>query len=242
MKTYRINAVMTGALYFLGTLFGILSAVFGGEVLTSITGNKSIEGVEILSLAATNSNQLTVGAFFIILMGLSLAGMTVFLYPVIKKDSRELATGMLLFRGAFEGTGYILSTLSILALVILGNEYTSMKVHLPEMQSIGNVLYKFIDTISPITSLMFLIGATCLYVSFYRTKLIPVWLSLWGLIGVVPYFIYAILHFFHLDSGFGLYLQMILAPQEIIMGGWLVIKGFNNNELQKLIADNNNSC
>ena len=31
MKTYRVNAVMGGALYFLGTVFGILGGVFGGE-------------------------------------------------------------------------------------------------------------------------------------------------------------------------------------------------------------------
>ena len=37
MKTYRMNAVMTGALYFLGTVFGVLGGVIGGEVLTSFS-------------------------------------------------------------------------------------------------------------------------------------------------------------------------------------------------------------
>ncbi len=237
MKTYRMNAVMTGTLYFLGTVFGVLSVVIGGEVLTSITSSKPIEGVDMLSLVAANSSQLTLGAFFIIMMGISLVAMTVFLYPLIRKDSKELATGMLLFRGALEGTGYILSTLAILAFVILGNEYTAVKAGSTDLQSIGNALYKFIDLMSPINSFMFLIGATCLYVSFYRTKLIPRWLTIWGLVGVVPYFVYAFLHFFNLDTGFGMYLQMVLAPQELVMGAWLVIKGFNNEALQELMTD-----
>ncbi|MCQ3978814.1 MAG: hypothetical protein DPW09_35775 [Anaerolineae bacterium] len=69
---------------------------------------------------------------------------------------------------------------------------------------------------------------------FYRTRLIPRWLTIWGLVGVVPYSAYALLHFFHLDTGYGFYLQMVLAPQELVMGAWLVIKGFNLDAVKKL--------
>ena len=63
MNTYRKNAVMTGVLYFLGTVFGVLGAVIGGEVLTSIISGKPLVGVDILSLAAANSSRLTAGSF-----------------------------------------------------------------------------------------------------------------------------------------------------------------------------------
>jgi hypothetical protein len=59
-------------------------------------------------------------------MGISLVGMTVFLYPIFRKDSKELAMGMLLFRGALEGAYYLISTLEFLALVLLGNEYVAL--------------------------------------------------------------------------------------------------------------------
>lgn len=68
-------------------------------------------------------------------------------------------------------------------------------------------------------------------VQFYQ---VPRWLTVWGLIGVVPYMAYALLHFFHLDTGYGFYLQMVLAPQELVMGAWLVIKGFNLDAVKKL--------
>ena len=123
MNTYRMNAVMAGALYFLGTVFGVLGAVIGGEVLTSLISNKPLAGVDMLGLVAANSSQLTGGAFFTLMMGISLVAMTVFLYPIFRKDSQELAMGMVLFRGALEGTGYLVSTLGLLALVVLGNEY-----------------------------------------------------------------------------------------------------------------------
>jgi hypothetical protein len=234
MKTWRLNSVMAGALYFLGTVFGILGGVIGGEVLTSIISGKPLAGVDMLGLVAANSSQLTGGAFFTLMMGVSLVAMTVFLYPIFKKDSEELALGMLLFRGALEGTWYLVATLGMLTLVALGNEYVASGADSAALQSMGNVLYQFQDFVGPVGTIVFLIGATCLYISFYRTRLIPRWLTIWGLIGVVPYMAYALLHFFHLDTGYGFYLQMVLAPQEIVMGLWLVIKGFNRDAVKKL--------
>jgi len=234
MKTYRMNAMMAGGLYVLGTVFGVMSAIVGGEVLSSIISGKPLEGVDILGLVAANASQLNAGAFFTLLMGMSLAAMTIFLYPIFKKDSEELAMGMLLFRGAIEGAGYMFMTLNFLTLIALANEYVATGTNPVALQSMGNVFYHYVDFIGPVHTITFLIGATCLYVSFYRTKLIPRWLSIWGLIGVVPYFAYALLHFFHLDTGFGFYLQMVLAPQEIVMGLWLLIAGFNKDAVKNL--------
>ena len=108
MKTYRMNAVMTGILYFLGTAFGVLSGVIGGEALSSLSFGKPLVGVDMLGLAAANSSRITGGAFLILMMAISLVAMTVFLYPLFRKDSEELAMGMVLFRGALEGTFYFL--------------------------------------------------------------------------------------------------------------------------------------
>jgi hypothetical protein len=234
MKTYRMNAGMAGALYFLGTVFGVVAAIVGGEVLSSLVTAKPLAGVNMLGLVAANSSQLVMGAFFTFLMGVSLVAMTIFLYPIFRKDSEELALGMLLFRGALEGAWYFIVTLGILTLVALGNEYAAGGADSVALQSMGNVLYQFQDILAPLGSMVFLIGATCLYISFYRTRLIPRWLTIWGLVGVIPYCAYALLHFFHLDDGYGLYLQMVLAPQELVMGAWLVIKGFNLDAVRKL--------
>jgi hypothetical protein len=231
-----MNAVMAGALYFLGTVFGVLGGVIGGEVLTSIILGKPLAGVDMLGLVAANSSQLTGGAFFTLMMGISLVAMTVFLYPIFRKDSEELALGMLLFRGALEGTSYFITTLGFLTLVALGNEYVATGADSAALQSMGNVLYQFQDFLGPVSTIIFLIGATCLYISFYRTRLIPRWLTVWGLIGVVPYMAYALLHLFHMDNGIGFYLQMVLAPQELVMGLWLVIKGFNPSAIASLSA------
>ena len=236
MNTYRKNAVMTGVLYFLGTVFGVLGAVIGGEVLTSIISGKPLAGVDILGLVAANSSRLTWGAFLTLMMGISLVAMTVFLYPIFRKDSEELAMGMVLFRGALEGTFYFLSTLGFLTLVALGNEYIATGADSAALQSMGNVSYQFQDLLGPVGAIVFLIGATCLYISFYHTRLIPRWLSVWGFIGVITSMASALLYFFHVDTGYGFLLEMVIFPQEIAMAVWLIVKGFNPSAIATLSA------
>ncbi len=229
-----MNATMTGVLYFLGTLFGVASIIAGGKVLSSNVQTNVVTDVNLLDMVVNDSSQILIGSFFILLMGISLVGMTAFLYPILRKDSEELALGMLLFRGALEGTYYFITTLGFIFLLALGSEYASTGANSETLVSIGNAIYQFLDLLGPLGSILFLIGATCLYISFYRTELIPRWLSVWGLIGVLPYMLYALLHLFGIDNGIGLYLQMILAPQEIFMAVWLIVKGFNSEAVQKL--------
>lgn len=236
MNAYRMNAVMTGALYFLGTVFGVLGVVSGGEVLSSLTVSKPLDGVDLLSLVAANSSRLTGAAFFTIMMGISLVAMTVFLYPIFRKDSKELAMGLVLFRGALEGTWYFMTALGFLALVALGNEYIATGADSAVLQSMGNVLYQFQDRLAAVGPIFFLIGAMCLYLSFYRTRLIPRWLTVWGFIGVVSSMAAALLHLFHIDTGYEFYLEMVLAPQEMVMAVWLIVKGFNPSAIAALSA------
>jgi hypothetical protein len=232
-----MNAVMVGALYFLGTAFGVSGGLIGGEVLTSIISGQPLVGVDMLGIVAANSSRLTVGAFFTLLMGISLVGMTVFLYPVLRKASKELAMGMVLFRGALEGVLYLVSTLTILTLIVVGKEYIATGANSAVLQSIGTVLYQFETIKAPVSSIIFLIGATCIYLTFYRTRLVPRWLSVWGFIAVITTMASALLQFFHLDTGVGFYLEILgMFPQEIVMAVWLIVKGFNSSAMVTLSA------
>lgn len=237
MKEYRINSLMAGALYLLGTVFGVFGAVVGGEVLTSLISGKPLVGVDILSLAAANSSRLTAGSFLTFMMGISLVTMTVFLYPVMRRVSKELAMGMVLFRGALEGVFYFLSTITFLTLIAVGNTYVTTGADSAVLQTIGNLLYQFEALTAPISSIIFLIGATCIYLTFFRSRLIPRWISIWGFIGVATSMAAALLNFFHMDSGIGFYLEMVIAPQEIVMAVWLIVKGFNPSAIAALSVE-----
>lgn len=223
MKTYRLNAVMAGVLYIIGTVAGVLSIVAIGGFP---------EG-DFQAFMTTDPSRVVLGAFFIVVMGFSLAAMTLFLYPLLRKDSEPLAMGIVLFRGAFEGTWYILSAVIWVTLAALIRQIASAGTDSAALEAFGAVVLQSDGKLGDIGTFAFIIGAACLYTSFYRTRLIPRWLSVWGLVGTLPYVANSALHFF--DVGPDLqFLVIPLAAQEMVMGFWLVIKGFNQDAVKEL--------
>jgi hypothetical protein len=223
---YRKNAIIAGALYILGTVAGVLSIIAVGGEFTSDS---------LIRLAAEPS-RLNLGAVFILIMGLSLAAMTLFLYPLFRKDSEPLAMGVVLFRGAFEGTWYILSAL---IWVILGTLLGETTVPGPDVETLNAVVRVALNAeakLGDIGTIAFIIGACCLYVSFYRTRLLPRWLSVWGLAAAVPYLTHYLLHFFDIKTGAQFFI-LPLAVQEMVMGLWLIIKGFRPKAVKALMQD-----
>ena len=80
--------------------------------------------------------------------------------------------------------------------------------------------------INQILSIVFSIGALMIYYIFYQSKLIPRWLSGWGLIGAILYLAVPLLGMFHTELGI---LMAPLALQEIVLAVWLIVKGFESS-------------
>ena len=116
----------------------------------------------------------------------------------------------------------------------IGIESVAAGADLSALQSTANALYRAMGIFGHAGTILFITGAVCLYISFYRTRLIPRWLTIWGLIGVVPYLANAVLHFFQVETGLKVFLDIPLGIQELVMGGWLVIAGFNKDAVKKL--------
>jgi predicted histidine transporter YuiF (NhaC family) len=143
--------------------------------------------------------------------------------------------GMVLFRGAFEGTWYILTALSWVTLGALIKEIAAAGADSAALQAVGNVVVQADGKLGSIGTVAFIIGAACLYISFYRTRLIPRWLSGWGLVAAVPYLVHYLLRFFDIDPGL-FFLVLPLAVQEMVMGLWLIVKGFSLDAVKALDA------
>jgi len=77
--------------------------------------------------------------------------------------------------------------------------------------------------------LIFGFGALIFYFALYQSKLLPRWISIWGLIAIVMMMTSALLAMFAVelpDAIFGL-LVIPIGVQEMVMALWLIIKGFN---------------
>ena len=216
MKTYRMTAVIVGVLFIIGTVSGILSAVFTGSIL---------DAPDYLAQVAANETQMLAGAFFVLLMGLSLAMVPVMMYPLFKKQNEALALGVVVFRGPLEAATYILTVVSWLLLIIVSRESVSADARaVSGFQALGAVLQQTSVVINPVLEIIFSLGALMFYTLFYQTRLIPRWLSGWGIVGGVLYLAAGVMELFGIEMG---YLLAILGVQEMLMALWLIIKGFS---------------
>ncbi len=78
--------------------------------------------------------------------------------------------------------------------------------------------------------LTFGIGALMYYVVFYQFRLVPRWITVWGLIGITLTIIGALLVMFHLIPPAGtiqIILNLPILPQEMVLAVWLIAKGVN---------------
>lgn len=217
MSNHRKTATIVGILFIIGTVSGILSAVCTGDIFTD---------PDYLIRIAENEPQVLLGAAFVLLMGFSLAMVPVMMYPLFKKENEALALGAVVFRGPVEAVLYILTVISWLMLVTLGNEFVAAGMPAgSHFQDFGAVLVQSGIQINQILEIAFSLGAMMFYVLFYQTRLIPRWLSLWGVIGAVLYHIAGWSDLFGIDMGV---LIFPLALQEMVMAVWLIMKGFYN--------------
>ena len=216
MKTNRSTAIVVGVLFIIGTVSGILSAVFTGPVLGA---------PDYLAQVAANKTQMITGAFLVLLMGLSLAMVPVMMFPIFKKQNEALALGAVVFRGPLEAATYILMVVSWLLLTVLSQEFVNAGAPAnSNFQVLGTVLLKANEMINPVLEIVFSLGALMFYTLFYQTRLIPRWLSGWGLIGAIVYLAAGVMALFGTEIGF---LLALLGVQEMVMALWLIFKGFN---------------
>jgi len=112
------------------------------------------------------------------------------------------------------------------------------------LQTMGSVLTAAKDWIEMWGALVFSIGGLMIYTLFYQTRLVPRWLSGWGLIGGVLYFIANLLSMFdplHTAPSIGIGVGLLLVPtaiQEMVFAVWLIVKGFNPSAVAALSAKN----
>ena len=212
MSADRKAAVWIGVLYIIGTVGMVLSLVVMGPFMT---------GPAYLAQVAAQPSQLAIGALLVLVAGFSLAMVPVVFWPIGKRYNETLAMGYVVFRGALEGVHYMLGALAWLLLIPLSTQPDAAPLA-GLVRTADHVIWEQVGVIP------FALGALMFSVLLYRSRLVPRWLSTWGLVGATLYFVPPI------GSMFGLSLGILMVPtavQEMVMAVWLIAKGFNSPAL-----------
>lgn len=222
MNSYRKTAIMVGVLYIIGTVAGVLSVALSTSIL---------EGPDFLIKVSSNETQFVIAALFVLLMGLALAMVPVLLFPIFRKINEVLAVGYVVFRGALETVTYITTVVILLFILVVGREYVAAgATGVANLLTLGSVLKEGQDFLAPITGIVFGLGALMLYYVFYKSKLIPRWISGWGFIAILLHIVSSFLIMFNLQTAFStsnMIMNSQIFFQEMVMAVWLIVKGFN---------------
>jgi hypothetical protein len=229
-RTDRKTAAVVGVLFIIGTVSGLLMLPFIAILNTP----------DHLTTVAAHEGQMIIAALLKFIMGVACAGIGLALYPILKKYNEGLAIGAAGFR-VIEGMVDVVGALGYVALLALSQEFVKAGAPASSYFQTADVLIN--AGASWLTNVAMLltwsIGALMYYSIFYQYRLVPRWLTVWGLVGITLTIISTLSVMFHLIPPAGtiqVILNLPILPQEMVLAVWLIAKGVNPSSVPSLSA------
>ena len=231
MKSYRGNAIAVGVLFIACSAASILSAVPLGSTL---------DDPDYLSKLAVSDNQVVMTALIEFVWAATGAGIAIGLYPILRLFNPALALGSVAAR-VVENVFVLIGTLSLLVLLAVSQQSLASGSAAPSsFQATGGALLAVRDWVHGFVALLaFGIGVLMYYYVFYRSRLVPRWLSGLGLVGAVLALVATVYIGFTQDFGFSTVNNVLHIPiglQEMVLAVWLIARGFNAPALASVAA------
>jgi hypothetical protein len=229
MPTYRGNAIAVGVLFILCSAAAILSIVPLGAPVGA--------PVDFAKLAA-NDNRVVLTALIEFVWAATGMGIAIGLYPILRKFNPALALGSVAGR-VVENVFVLVGALSLLVLLTVSQQAAGSAAP-SSFQATGDALVAVRDWANGFVALIpFGIGTLMYNYVLYRSRLVPRWLSGWGLVAIVLSMVAAVYAGFTQDFGFTTVTTMLSAPiglQEMVLAVWLIAKGFSAPALASVAA------
>jgi hypothetical protein len=227
-NSYRRTASFVGLLF----LIAMVTSLGGGLWVESI-----LDAPDYLVAVSANSSQVVIGALLEIINCITVIGIAVLLYPILKKKSSSLGLGYVGFR-IMEAAILVAAVVCSLLLITLSNEYLAAGTgDTAYFQSLGILIKAARSNLTGVlTATFFSCAALLLYYFLYQTKLVPRFISIWGLIAVLLMLTWNLLEAFGISISAGIIFGLLIILNEIFLGIWLIAKGFNLVEFNSDLA------
>jgi hypothetical protein len=225
MSSARKSALWVGVLWIMATVFPALSIVPWSAL---------DDGEGILANAATHESQLITWTLLNLVGAVAAAGVAFMLYPILHRAAdTSVKKGLALWyvgtRITESGT-YVVAILATWAFLPLSREFSAAGApDASHFQTTGIILQTTQDLALALAQSVFAIGAVMLYYLLFEARLVPRWLSLWGLVAA-PLFLIASLSLLWTGDPNSTLATTLFAPmalQEMVLAVWLIVKGFD---------------
>jgi len=215
----RKIAVITGVIFIIATVVGPILA-------TPLTPD--LTGTDYLTRVSAHPNQVALGVLLWIIGAFTSGGIAIAMYPVLKERNAGLALGSVIFR-TIEAAFYMVGVVCLLSLLTLSQQFrTAGAANRASLQAIGNLLVSVRDHAALVAVFAFCVGTFMYYYLFFQSRLIPRWLSGFGIVAIILMMTACVLA---LLSGNRItsYIPLAapIAVQEMVLAVWLIVKGFN---------------
>jgi hypothetical protein len=224
MNTYRKTAKIVGGLF----IFALVLDPIGRGIYEPI-----LNAPDFFVNAYANKIQLIIGILHEFLCAPAIVLIPIVLFPVLKKHNESIALGYVGFR-LLEGVLFFSIVIGALTQLSLSQQYMNAGASsAPYFQTLGNSILAGVEWTTLIYIIVFTLGALMFYYLLYISKLLPRFISVWGFIAAALLLTGASLGIFGLIplSKAMLYFGPPIALNEIVLAGWLIVKGFNSSAI-----------
>lgn len=220
MDSNRRTALIAGTLLIVGTAAILLGTAIAQPVVT---------GTGYLTRISENMTRVSAGGLLELIAAGASVGVAISLYPVLKRWSGTLALGAVVFR-TMEAVMYIVGAVSMLALLKVADGFTqAASADRGSFQAIGDALLAVRKEAILAGVFAFAPGGLMYYSVFYRSRLLPRWLSAWGIAAELLMLVACLSALFSRNPVTSYTILVLpIAVQEIVMAVWLIARGFRS--------------
>lgn len=232
MNSNRKAAKIVGVLFILAAV----TAVIGLNLYDPI-----LNGPDYLIKGSEHANQVIVGAVMELILVVSAIGTATTMFPLLRQYNETIALWHVCFR-FLEAIIITVGVISVLSLLTLSKEFVAAGAPNPSSFHSSGIILKAIHDWTFMLGPLFMLGINTVMYSyiFYKTKLVPRFISILGMTGASCVFICSLFVMFGVFpqiSFWGAVLALPVAAYEMTLAVWLIIKGFNENAIASLTAN-----
>jgi hypothetical protein len=231
MNSNRKAAKIVGVLFILAAV----TAVIGLNLYDPI-----LNGPDYLLKGSEHANQVIVGAVMELILVVSAVGTATTMFPLLRQYNETIALWHVCFR-FLEAIIITVGVISVLSLLTLSQEFVAAGAPDPSSFHSSGIILQAIHDWTFMLGPLFMLGINTVMYSyiFYKTKLVPRFISILGMTGASCVFICSLFVMFGVFpqiSFWGAVLAVPVAANEMILAVWLIVKGFNENAITSLNA------
>ena len=220
MNTRRRTAIIAGLLF----LIAMVASLAGGALVEG-----AVAASDLPVAISDKKAQLILGLILELINALAVLGIGLMLFPVLHDYNANMARGYLGFR-IVEAVFCSAVVIGPLALMNLSEspQYAAA-LNSASVEGVRALAMAQRESIaSLLIPLYFCIGALLLYSSLYGAKLLPRYISIWGFVAaILALTLNLAMLFVEVPIWASLVFVLPIILNEIFLGFWLVIKGFN---------------